>query len=116
MFLRSAGGGGRKPLEIVSIHALPGQGGPGRVLKYGDEIEVSKFGGVKHLGDLAYLLRPLRTTKLCQGFVFGKGREQELEHETTGEKKSGFVVQDGPWPGDAKPNPKWLFVVAEEPV
>ena len=83
-------------------------------LRVGDEIDLDKFGGVKCLGDLAHVLKPLWKKTPCQASVFRY--ESELADKTTGEKKSGFLVQDGPWPGNAKPNPKWLFVIAEEPV
>jgi len=110
MFLsRTPPTGGRKPLMIGAIYALAHR----TVKKFGDEINVAKFGGVERLGDLAYALRPLREV-VCQSKIFPF--ERELKDETTGEKKSGFIVQDGPWPGDAEPDPKWLFVIAEEPV
>ena len=82
---------------------------------FGDEINVAKFGGVKYLSELAKALRPMRKNRVSQGDVFIH-EMRELEDKTTGEKKSGYVVQDGPWPGNAKPNPKWILVVPEEPV
>ena len=82
---------------------------------FGDEINVAKFGGAKHLTELAKVLKPLRKGQVTQATVF-YNEQVTLEGKTTGEKKSGFVVKDGPWPGDAEPDPKWIFVVPEEPV
>ena len=99
---------GRKPLMIGAIYGLEHV----RIKEFGDEIDPKKFGGVKYLTDLAKVMRPLKKGDATQSQVFKK--EQELTDKTTGEKKSGFIVQDGPWPGDAKPDPKWLFVIAKE--
>ena len=111
LFLMRPPAGGRKPLKLVTIHALAHR----TVKVFGAKIEVNKFGGVKYLTELAKVLRPMKKGQVTQSKVFFQ-EQVTLKDETTGEKKSGFVVQDGPWPGDAKPNPKWLFVIAEEPV